>query len=1208
MKANLFNATKLFLFTFLFIQIEPVQAQLILNQPNTNGTYTAPTSIVMSSGFSAVAPFHAFIKKEENAPFGLSNQNYVLTTIFLKPYTSSPQNPTTSDVRRKVTYFDEFGRPIQEVKINGAPDQKDLVTSLDYDLLGRKDRTYLPYKSNEGTAGSFRAGAISAQASYYASSPPTGQSPNSFPFVKTIFEPSPSGKVLEEGAPGSIWQPSTSRGSSGRTLLKQYTTNNTIPFSEKELTRRVTKYDVTISSAGNPVLVNNSIYDINTLSVTITKNENWTPENGRAGSEEEYADKYGKTVLKRVFNKKQGIIEILSTYYVYDDYGNLAFVIPPGANPDTDQQLSETVLNGLCYQYKYDQRNRLVEKKIPGKGWENLVYNLLNQVVFHQDARQQTESIPGFTPGAYHSFTKYDGQGRVIIKGIEKNRTLNQQQLQWYIETQATYLWENRSSLSDNFHGYSNLSMPSNLEDMDVMQVNYYDDYDIPDIPWQTPTEHSKMTKGLLTATKIKVLNSSPAVYIWAVYYYDDNAKIVQSKAQHFKGGSIVSNYDDITNVYNFTGQHLKNTRRHYAGNLSTPALTISTEYSYDHQGRPVDIWKQTGGGTNPGTKTLISRNIYNDIGQITNKRLGSINGNDFGKDIFFTYNERSWIKSIDAVGIFKQVLKYEDAPTPLYNGNIGRQEWYRNSQTSMAGAFTYNYDPINRLLSGISDGKPKELLSYDQMGNIATLQRDDQNVSTYSYNANTNQLNKITGGINTGVYQYNANGNMVKDGRTNVTINYNHLDLPSTVVGSPNISYTYDAAGQKLKSQNSVGDIREYIDNIEWVGNQIEQVSMEEGRIVRVGPDSYDYDYTIRDHLGNTRSGFRIAANGIIEITQAVDYYPFGSNYQSVSSSPKNNYLYNGKELQDGWGSYDYGARFYDPVIARWSVVDPLVETYYPISPYSYAANNPIYFIDKDGKFVGSITGAISGAIFGAITAALDGKDINAGFWKGGAAGLAAGAAFDLTIAAFGSGGTAPLAVATAGIVSGVAGSVVGQVLETGTADLGQAALSGAAGGALGYAGSKLAPVATKFINAAESYIDKQAASAVMPIANSAIKSFGSYADDGATATLYRNFGFGELNSIKNNGGKFSISPNHFSGKQFWVGESGMKMWTNHPDFGKPLTAEITIPKSYVTPGHKNYIFMESDMLIDNYPGGTVLPFNLPTFNSVMEINQIRY
>lgn len=63
-----------------------------------------------------------------------------------------------------------------------------------------------------------------------------------------------------------------------------------------------------------------------------------------------------------------------------------------------------------------------------------------------------------------------------------------------------------------------------------------------------------------------------------------------------------------------------------------------------------------------------------------------------------------------------------------------------------------------------------------------------------------------------------------------------------------------------------------------------------------------------------------------------------------------------------------------------------------------------------------------------------------------------------------------------------------------------------------------------------------------------------------------------------------------------------------NHPDFGKPLTAEITIPKSYVTPGHKNYIFMESDMLIDNYPRGTVLPFNLPTFNSVMEINQIRY
>jgi len=108
-------------------------------------------------------------------------------------------------------------------------------------------------------------------------------------------------------------------------------------------------------------------------------------------------------------------------------------------------------------------------------------------------------------------------------------------------------------------------------------------------------------------------------------------------------------------------------------------------------------------------------------------------------------------------------------------------------------------------------------------------------------------------------------------------------------------------------------------------------------------------------------------------------------------------------------------------------------------------------------------------------------------------------------------------------------------------------------------------------------------------------------------TATLYRNFGWNELSSIKNAGGSFSIHPNQFQGKQFWVGESGMNMWTNS-SFAKPFTAKITVPKSFVTPGHKNYIFMESDMMIDGFPGGTVLPSNLKKFNSAMKIDWIRY
>ncbi|MGV0923432.1 RHS repeat domain-containing protein [Empedobacter tilapiae] len=99
--------------------------------------------------------------------------------------------------------------------------------------------------------------------------------------------------------------------------------------------------------------------------------------------------------------------------------------------------------------------------------------------------------------------------------------------------------------------------------------------------------------------------------------------------------------------------------------------------------------------------------------------------------------------------------------------------------------------------------------------------------------------------------------------------------------------------------------------------------------------------------------------ANGSLKVLEENNYYPFGlkhSGYNNTNLANANyKYKYNGKELQDelGLNLYDYGARNYDPAIGRWFNIDPLAEIYRDDSPYNYALNNPIYFIDPDGMHV---------------------------------------------------------------------------------------------------------------------------------------------------------------------------------------------------------------------------------------------------------------
>ncbi|MDF2934497.1 MAG: hypothetical protein K0R36_3828, partial [Chryseobacterium sp.] len=237
----------------------------------------------------------------------------------------------------------------------------------------------------------------------------------------------------------------------------------------------------------------------------------------------------------------------------------------------------------------------------------------------------------------------------------------------------------------------------------------------------------------------------------------------------------------------------------------------------------------------------------------------------------------------------------------------------------------------------------------------------------------------------------YDVNGNMTshKD-KAIASIQYNFLNLPNQVNGTSGkftktTNYTYRADGVKVGksySQNSAATTTLYLDGFQYKfsantisGSELQFVPTSEGYFDFV---NYVYIYNYTDHLGNVRLSYSDAdQDGVIqprdmnvrectdmgggnvacidiwkpgEIVEINNYYPFGlmHNYTATTMNSYQ-YKYNGKELQET-GMYDYGARFYMPDIGRWGVVDPLAEKMTRHSPYNYAFNNPIRFIDSDG------------------------------------------------------------------------------------------------------------------------------------------------------------------------------------------------------------------------------------------------------------------
>lgn len=963
------------------------------------------------------------------------SENYIRTKEYKLPTLTPVTAPTILQASQNVIYYDGLGRPIQNVAFLQSANSTNIITHYDYDDYGRQSQEYLPY-SSQATGLDFESSAASSLSSFYNTA---SYQNTTNPFSQKVFEASPLNRVIKQTAPGTSWALG-----SGNEIEYEYQTNsaadNVLLFTAVATWNSTTSlYEPLFGSSGTTSYTGGSLYK------TITKDENWT--SGTAHTTEEYKNREGQVVLKRTYAQSfVGATETYSahdTYYVYDQFGNLTYVIPPLVNNST---ITQPILDELCYQYKYDVQNRLVEKKIPGKQWEFMVYDNLDRVVATGPALSPFTNFVAPSNVGW-MITKYDKFNRPIITAWLQSTTvtsLGRVALQNTVNTFAVNS-ENKSTTNFTVSGtggaavsyrYTNIAWPTTTTHY-ILTVDYYDDYtsnltfspaisytftgSIVPVPTVFNNTAGNTPKGLPTMSWVRVPETISLTKAEKSYtIYDTKGRAVRNFKNNYLNGyvNVDSQLENMTGRVNTT---IKTHRRLSTGTITT----VKDNFTFTGQER-LSLHANT---INTLTPQLISFNSYNLLGELTTKRVGGINTTTSAlglQKIDYKYNVRGWLTDINPPGrvnvsdpedLFHFNIKYDTVDdvlgysgTPLFNGNISEIIWSTNTDL-VERKYAFKYDELNRLRDAFyqkpNDVLPtpdsyNEIVRYDKNGNIKFLDRTgtadgvipaipiDQ--LTYDYQAGSNKLVSVTDGTPTSQagfidgadqnieYEYDAYGNMTKDlnkgivGASNTSgITYNHLNLPTKIIFNGNtttrIDYLYNALGQKVRkivTQGASSTTTDYLDGFQYtvIGTTVTLDFFPHAEGYVTGTNGYVFQH--KDHLGNVRMSFTDTNNdGTIQATEVLEenhYYPFGlkhSGYNGTvnSTNPLLKYKYNGKEFQNelNLNFYDYGARNYDPAIGRWMNIDPLAETSRRFSPYVYALNNPVYFIDPDGMEAGT-------------------------------------------------------------------------------------------------------------------------------------------------------------------------------------------------------------------------------------------------------------